>query len=165
MMDTIDRHFTSSPELTFIEPFPDRLMSLMQTKDRSRCRVIVDRVQNVDLSIFTSLNEGDMLFIDSSHISKVGSDVNYLIFKILPRLKSGVIIHFHDICYPFEYPREWIYDGIYWNEAYLLRAFLMNNNDYTILLFNNYMWQCHRDWLGTLMPSFTSGGSLYLQKR
>ena len=94
-------------------------------------------VQNVKLIEFEKLEPNDLLFIDSSHISKIGSDLNYLLFEVLPSLKPGVIIHFHDILYPFEYPYEWIEKGIYWNEAYLLKAFLMHNKNYEILLFND----------------------------
>ncbi len=86
------------------------------------------------LSVFQSLNSGDVLFVDSTHVTKLGSDVNRIFFEILPALASGVIVHFHDIFYPFEYPRAWVREGRGWNETYLLRAFLEYNEAYEVLL-------------------------------
>ena len=95
--------------LTFVEPFPEeRLDSLVLPTDNYV--IIKDIVQNISSDLFSGLQENDILFIDSSHISKTYSDVNYLIFNILPNLKKGVVIHFHDIFFPFEYPSEWIID-------------------------------------------------------
>ncbi len=70
------------------------------------------------------------MFIDSTHVSKVGSDVNHIFFRILPMLRSGVRVYFHDVFYPFEYPESWILEGKTWNEDYLLRAFLQFNSDF-----------------------------------
>jgi len=124
------------------------------------------RVQLVPPNFFLRLQHGDILFIDSSHVSKVGSDLNYLLFHILPILKSGVIIHFHDILYPFEYPKEWIYEGRFWNEAYLLKAFLMYNCDFEILLFNDYMVKEEKEFLRGIDDRLLSGGgSIWLRKK
>ena len=89
-----------------------------------RHRLVNVKLQDVDLKEFDKLKSGDVLFIDSTHVSKIGSDVNYLFFEILPRLHRGVYIHIHDIFYPFEYPKDWIDEGRAWNENYILRAFL-----------------------------------------
>lgn len=112
------------------------------------------------------MEEGDVLFIDSIHVSKVGSDVNYLFFEISPRLKKGVYIHLHDIFYPFEYPKEWIFSGKVWNELYLLRAFLQNNYNYKILFFQNIMEKRHKDKFMEKWPlnAPIHGGSIWLQK-
>ena len=77
------------------------------------------------------------MFVDSTHVSKTGSDVNYLFFEIIPRLNPGVIIHLHDIFYPFEYPHKWLKQGMVWNELFLLRSFLQYNDNYEILYFQN----------------------------
>ncbi|MBI5663537.1 MAG: hypothetical protein HZC49_00390 [Nitrospirae bacterium] len=101
---------------------------------------IIDKpVQEVDLSIFKELKANDILFIDSSHVIKIGSDLNAILFSILPVLESGVCIHFHDIRYPFQYPESLIMQGIYWNEAYLLRAFLQYNDSFKIIFWLNYL--------------------------
>jgi hypothetical protein len=165
MLDIYEHHLKYAPQITFIEPYSERLRSLLTPKDLRHSTLVEKMVQDVDKSIFKELHANDILFIDSSHVSKVGSDPNYLLFEVLPLLNKGVIIHFHDICYPFEYPKSWIYDGIYWNETYLLRAFLMNNRSYSILLFNHFLGEKHRAWLSVNMPLFLSGGSLWLQKQ
>lgn len=107
--------------------------------------MIQSRLQDLNDELFLSLSEGDILFIDSSHVSKINSDVNYSFFSILPKLKKGVMIHFHDIFYPFEYPKEWIYEGRAWNEVYVLRAFLQYNDTFRIRFFNIYFAKFHLD--------------------
>ena len=125
------------------------------------------------METFSSLGENDILFIDSSHVSKTHSDVNYLFFEILPRLRAGVYVHVHDVFYPFEYPREWVYQGRGWNEAYLTRAFLQYNSAFTIQLFNSFLERFHVALLEREMPLCTryveanmptSAQSLWLKK-
>lgn len=137
MLDTNELYLENYMKLTFIEPYPINLKKILKANDKIDLHET--KLQDINFKIFEQLEEGDILFIDSTHVSKVGSDVNYLLFEILPRLKKGVYIHFHDIFYPFEYPKEWIKDGIIWNELYLLRAFLQNNKNYSIEFFQNMM--------------------------
>ena len=120
MLDVNDLFFNKKIKLTFIEPNAERLFSLMSKEDKEKSTVIQNHVQSVDLACFQQLEAGDILFIDSSHVSKTGSDVNFILFEILPLLKSGVLVHFHDIFYPFEYPIEWVLGGRNWNEDYML---------------------------------------------
>jgi hypothetical protein len=153
-------------QVHFIEPYPDRLHSLLNEEDKSRYVLHQERAQNIPIHFFESLNSGDILFIDSSHIAKVGSDVNFIIFDILPILKPGVLIHVHDILYPFEYPKQWIEEGRFWNEAYLLKAFLMFNPQFQILLFNSYLAQCQKEFLTEIDPRLLAGGgSIWIQKK
>jgi hypothetical protein len=116
--------------------------------------------------VFEELQKGDMLFIDSTHVAKPGSDVNQIYFDILPRLKRGVIIHIHDVFYPFEYPKSWILETRAWNEDYIVRAFLYNNKDFRMLLFNHFLNLHHQPLLDQLLPltAKNSGGSLWLEK-
>jgi hypothetical protein len=119
----------------------------------------------VNLEIFKQLDRNDILFIDSTHVSKTGSDVNFILFEILPLLKSGVLIHFHDISYPFEYPKDWVFGGRNWNENYLLRAFLMYNNDFKIYLFTHFLHLYYREAFEEMPLSFKNiGGSLWIEK-
>jgi hypothetical protein len=106
--------------------------------ERERIALIRRPVQEVPIEAFGELERGDILLIDSTHVSKAGSDVNYLFLEVLPTLKSGVAVHVHDVWFPFEYPREWIERGIYWNEDYLLRAFLQFNSGFKVLFCNTY---------------------------
>ncbi len=165
MLDTKEI-FNLNTELTFIEPYPKLLYSLLNENDKKDCKVINSKVQNVPLEEFKLLEKNDILFIDSSHVSKTVSDVNFEIFNILPVLKSGVIIHIHDVFYPFEYPKEWILQGRNWNEDYLLRAFLMYNNDFEILFFSDYM-KLHFASIFENMPltKNDNGANLWLRKK
>lgn len=132
MLDTNERYLNGKTEFTFIEPYPADILKPV-VDDVDSLRLIPKKLQQVPLSEFELLESGDILYIDSTHVSKIGSDVNYNIFQILPSLKKGVFIHFHDILWPFEYPRVWIYEnGYHWSEAYLLRAFLQYNTAFKI---------------------------------
>ena len=165
MLDTNELFFDSEIELTFIEPYPDRLKSLI--KSTEQCEIISEKIQHVDLDIFNSLEAGDILFVDSTHVSKTGSDVNAIIFNILPILKRGVIIHFHDIFYPFEYPIDWVLkDQRNWNEAYILRAFLSFNNSFRIIYFNSFITSFNERWFDEHMPLCLKnpGGSIWIEK-
>src|SRR5690606_4967570 len=106
MLDCNDLEFSGKITFTFVEPFADRLKSLLREADQDH-RIHESRCQDVPLEVFSALQDGDILFIDSSHVSKVGSDVNDQLFRILPALAPGVFVHFHDIFWPFEYPPEW----------------------------------------------------------
>jgi hypothetical protein len=136
MLDTLERVSPGDFEITFIDPHPERLKYLVNVAADSRLRLIDRQVQDVSLDVFTSLRPGDLMFIDSSHVMKYRSDLQMLMFDVLPRLVAGVHVHFHDVFYPFEYPREWLERGWYWNECYLLRAFLSGNRQWRITLFN-----------------------------
>ncbi|GLC28490.1 class I SAM-dependent methyltransferase [Roseisolibacter agri] len=152
LLDTNNSHLDDSVACTFIEPYPELLYRLMQPEDRESARVITSNLQDVPIETFTALESGDVLFIDSSHVSKTDSDVNYAFFEILPRLAQGVHVHVHDVFYPFEYPKEWVYQGRAWNEAYLLRAFLQYNHTFEIMLWNSWVERQRRSWLEELMP-------------
>ena len=154
MLDTNETFLENSMHCTFIDPNPEhRLHSIMKAEDEKKHRFLNEKVQDINTDLFRELSDSDILFIDSTHVSKVGSDVNHLLFKIFPILQPGVIIHIHDIFYPFEYPREWIFKGkMFWNENYILRAFLMNNPGYKILLFNTYLQKQFKPWFESNMP-------------
>jgi len=163
MMDVNDLFFDNKLKITFIEPYPKRLYSLISEKDKANYQVIPEIVQNVDLEMFKKLEPNDILFIDSSHVVKAGSDVQHIFFKILPELKSGVYIHFHDIFYPHEYPKQWVFDvGRSWNENYFLTAFLMYNNQFKIVLLANYLWHHHKNYLKDIEAD--GGSSAWLKK-
>jgi predicted O-methyltransferase YrrM len=166
ILDTLERFLPQQTEVTFIEPYPDRLMSILKDHDKDKNRILNTRVQEVPVEILTSLGSGDLLFIDSSHVVKCGSDVSFLVFNILPRLSSGVFVHFHDVFYPFEYPPEWLTAGRYWNEDYFLRAFLAYNSEWSIYFFNTYIGFVFEEFIEANMPLCLKdpGGSLYIQR-
>jgi predicted O-methyltransferase YrrM len=166
MLDTNDLFFGGAIGITFIEPHPDVLMSVIRDSDRMSVRRIENRLQDVGLEEFQSLQENDILFVDSTHVSKIGSDVNRVFFDILPTLRRGVHIHFHDIFFPFEYPKTWIDEGRAWNEAYLLRVFLQHNDAFRIVLMNDFLSRFHEAFFRQEMPLClrNSGASIWLRR-
>lgn len=164
MLDTKDC-FNMETELVFIEPYPDRLYSLLKEQDHQHCQIHVNGVQQVQPELFKELERNDILFIDSSHVVKTGSDLHYLIFEVLPVLKPGVFIHFHDIFYPFEYPKKWVFQGRNWNENYFLRAFLMHNQAYKIRFFAHFMHLHYSDAFKNMPLCYKNGGgNFWLEK-
>lgn len=165
----------SSRTLTCVEPYPSPFLLKQQSKLNG---LIKKKIQDVDFEIFEKLKEGDVLFIDSSHCSRLGSDLNFLMFEVLPRLKRGVLIHFHDIFLPSEYPRAWLEDiGIMWNEQYMVLAMLMLNSSFEVLWSSSLAGSTKRQEIERLfegvLPAGTefinnlgpySGGSLWLRK-
>ncbi|GEM54861.1 hypothetical protein B0A58_04785 [Flavobacterium branchiophilum NBRC 15030 = ATCC 35035] len=165
MLDTNDLHFDGSLNITFIDPYADRLFSLMTAKDKQNIKVIEQDAQQIPLETFEVLEAGDILFIDSTHISKTGSDVNYILFEILPVLQKGVLIHFHDVFYPFEYPKKWVFDGFNWNEDYILKAFLMYNSEFEIKIFPDYLHKLHPNCFINMPLCYqNTGGNIWIQK-
>lgn len=165
LLDTNDLHFDGRIDLTFVEPYPDLLRSLLAEDDEAT--IVGERLQDVDLGLFEQLRAGDVLLIDSTHVGKIGSDVNRILFEILPALAPGVHVHVHDVMYPFEYPRVWIEEGRAWNEAYLLRAFLQYNSAFEIVLMNTYLQRFHREFVAATLPLClrNPGGSIWLRRR
>jgi predicted O-methyltransferase YrrM len=165
-LDTNDLFFDGDICCEFIEPYPDQLLLLISQEDRDRIRLHHKPLQDVSLDLFASLEPNDILFIDSTHVSRVGSDVNYIIHEILPALKPGVFVHFHDVFWPMEYPRAWVEEGRSWNEIYMLRAFLQFNPTYEIVLMNTFLETRDPAWFDKNMPLCMKnpGGSIWLRK-
>ncbi len=143
-------------DLTMIEPDPGRVLELI-TEPAS---LIASPVQDVDPAIFDG---ADLVAIDSSHVMRAGSDVQHLLFTILPRLPSGTHIHVHDIFHPFEYPASWLRSGTALNEAYAWRALLQDSSRLRIVLWNHLLMRADRSWFENNMPlclsaPFVTGG-------
>lgn len=130
--------------------------------------VVRKKVEEVELSFFSELRENDILFIDSSHIIRPQGDVLFEYLELLPSLNKGVIVHIHDIFSPKNYLRPWLVDEVrFWNEQYLLEAFLTHNNSWTILGALNYLHHNHHENLKSVSPYLTTErepGSFYIKK-
>jgi hypothetical protein len=165
ILDTVDR-LGHDVSVTFIEPYPAILKSRLRPGDLDRNRLVEQGLQKVPLSVFAELEAGDILFVDSSHVSKLASDLNYLMFEILPVLRPGVFVHIHDVIYPFEYPMLWYQQGRAWNEAYLLRAFLQFNESWRIELFSSFIIRRHMRWFEQHMPVTlrNTGGHVWISR-
>jgi hypothetical protein len=171
MLDARDTVLGGRPEMLFIEPHTERLESLLRPDDRRTVEIRREPVQRTPLSVFDRLESGDVLLIDSSHVSKMGSDVNFLFFEVIPRLRAGVFIHVHDVFWPFIYPRPWIEQGRHWNEAFLLRALLIGNKGLAIEFVTNYLMVKHADEVRARVPGadrglaeYDSGSSIWLRR-
>jgi hypothetical protein len=126
---------------TCVEPFPNDLVKRLIRENSKSCKLVQKKAEDLNPDFFLDLQENDLLFIDSSHVSKLNSDVNFLYLHVLPKLNRGVLIHIHDIYYPYEYPREHFYGRkkYFWNEQYLLSAFLTNNHNFEIIFPGYYI--------------------------
>lgn len=140
-------------ELTAIEPYPS---PVLKKGFPGLTRLVQKRIQDVPFSEFEKLGENDILFIDSSHVLKIGGDVQYEYLEILPRLRKGVLVHSHDIYLPSDYPREWVLKNhIFWTEQYLLQAFMAFNDSFEVVLAAGYVHKRHPEWLESAFSSYT----------
>jgi hypothetical protein len=138
--------------LTAIDPFPYELHAGGKVPGLSR--MIKSKVQDVDMKLFTSLVNGDMLFIDSSHVLKSGGDVQREYLEILPRLNPGVFVHIHDISLPRPYPSTYYEQQLYWNEQYLLQAFLAFNSQFEVIWPGSFMMLNYPEKVCAVFPEF-----------
>jgi hypothetical protein len=164
-----------SSALICIEPFPQDFLRKGFPMLKS---LIEKRVQELDLEFFAQLESGDILFIDSSHTVKIGGDVNYLFLEIIPRLKPGVIVHVHDIFFPFDYRRDWVTEQFrFWTEQYLLHAFLTFNSEFEVLMASRYLGDRHTQDVKAAFPNLENlradlpsavrwgGGSFWMRRK
>jgi hypothetical protein len=143
--------------ITCIEPYPyDKLSSIPGIE------LIVQPVQNVEVSAFEALRDGDVLFVDSSHVLRIDGDVPYLYLEVLPRLPAGVVIHIHDVPFPYNipYPPElWVFGRpwpMLWNEAMLVQAFLCGNRDFEIMMSTPLLRHFDEPFLEARIPFYES---------
>lgn len=164
MVDVNARFLGNSTEICSVEPYPRPF--LHDAQRRGAIKLVVNRVQEVDPAIFKALRHGDILFIDSSHVSKTGSDVNWLFLHVLPSLAPGVYVHIHDIFFPSDYPRDWVIaQNRCWNEQYLLQAFLAFNAKFRIVFGSAIAARHHGALLEALGQNCPMrGGSLWIRR-
>ncbi len=141
--------------LTAIEPYPHAFVRDAVEADE-HAEMIDEQVQGLPLQFFSSLEAGDILFIDSSHVLRIGSDVQYEFLEVLPRLQPGVLVHVHDIFLPGEYPRDWVFgaEHRFWNEQYLLHAYLIGNARTEVVWGSSWMHRRHPEALEKAIPSY-----------
>jgi hypothetical protein len=145
-----------------IEPYEQHWLEEIGVK------VIRKKVEDVGLDIFETLNENDILFIDSSHIIRAQGDVLFEYLELLPTLNKGVIVHIHDIFTPRDYLDEWFGEN-FWNEQYLLEAFLTNNKEFRIIGATNYLSHKYSELFSSKCPIYKvqngrEPGSFYMTR-
>ena len=161
MLDTNEHCFNNKIDIECIEPRPQRLKKLLKESDN--ILIHENDLQEMSLDFFSKLEKNDILFIDSSHIIKTGSDVSYELFEILPMLPKGVHIHFHDIFWPFEYPIEWVEKRPY-NEQYVLRALLTDSTAYKVTLFGHQLECLSKAGIIQNIDPIYGVGSMWIEK-
>ncbi len=164
--DVNRRWFAGGIHVTCIEPYP---RAFLRNRIDGISRLIEARVQDVPVAEFAALEAGDILFIDSSHVAKTGSDVNHLYFDVLPAINAGVRIHIHDIFLPHDYPQSWVIDdNRNWNEQYVVRALLMYSTAFRVEFGCAYAFHAFSDLVASALghPKGRSygGGSLWLTR-
>jgi Methyltransferase domain len=167
MLDTIDQMAGYKPSLAFVDPYPERLRSLLRLDDSGNATIYEQKIETLAIEFFQQLSANDILFIDSSHVGKVGSDVLYLLLDVVPNLRQGVLVHIHDILWPFEYPPNWFREGRAWNEAYLARALVAGSNILQICFWASFLETNEPERLRKNIEAYAghAGGSLWLVRK
>lgn len=138
-------------ELTSIEPHPAGFLR----NSPELTTLIQAPVQQVPLTVFRSLEDGDILFIDSTHVVSMDSDVVFECLRILPELAPGVLVHFHDIFTPLDYPKKFVMTNLcFWTEQYMLEAFLSFNDRFRVVWSASALQQSHADALRQAFPGW-----------
>lgn len=136
-----------SCEIISIEPFENKWLQKLPIT------TIRQKAEDVGRDIFSQLKKNDILFIDSSHVIRPQGDVLFEYLELLPILNPGVVVHIHDIFTPKDYPDDWLLKVcMFWNEQYLLEAFLTHNHEYEIIGALNYLYHHHREAFLQKMP-------------
>ena len=154
---------SGSTRYVCIDPWPREFIS----RGVPGIEFIRRKVEDVDLDVFLQLKQNDILFVDGSHVIRTAGDVGFIILEVLPRLAEGVIIHFHDIFLPFDYPKEWIVvQQRFWTEQYLLQAYLVENDHVEVLLASHFISKKYTQTVRQTFPNALSidGGSFWIRK-
>ena len=140
--------------LTSIDPFPP---TAIRAGVSGLTELAEKPAQEMPLEVFTQLQANDILFIDSSHVVRIGGDVVFELLQVVPRLQVGVLVHVHDIFLPAEYAREWVLNQKrFWTEQYLLQAFLAFNSEFEVVWGASYMHLNYPDKLAAAFSSYRS---------
>ena len=166
ILDTAEELGLDEFTLTCIEPYPQRLKGQLRESDYARVEILEEGVQTVAVDRFDQLEAGDICFIDSTHVLKTGSDVHQELFRIVPRLKPGVMLHFHDCRFPFEYSRKQVFDKNYsWNEVYAVRALLMHSSKFRIFFWGSLFEKSNPELVKETLPAYSlnPGSAIWIE--
>ncbi len=150
---------------------PHAFPALRLLSKNNPIEIVEKPAQEVALEEFTQLESGDFLFIDSSHVVKIGSETAYLYLEVLPRLKPGVIIHIHDISFPYPTPEpeKWIFrKHHFWNEAAIVQAMLCGSSLFEVFLCTSWLHhkcpKALKDTFQVYDPDTHSPASLWIRR-
>lgn len=165
----LNKNDSYEAKYTAIDPYPPHYIKDLNNLNN----LIVRPVEELELELFRELEANDILFIDSSHQVKIGNDVIFLYLEVLPILQPGVIVHIHDIGFPYEYPKAYFLNEnfrVSWNEQYLLQAFLIYNSKFEVLLGGASIMNKHKNHFNESFPLYNpsyhlnSSGSFWMQR-
>lgn len=165
LLDVRDHFLGGELEVTLIEPHPAYVRELLG-EDVASTRLLSQRLQ-------TSRSRSSSAWRPETSSSSTrrtwprpAATSTGCCSRSSRRLRQGVVVHVHDVFFPFEYPLSWLREGRAWNELYALRAFLTFNSDFEVLLFGDYAVERHRPWFARHMALCleTAGGSLWLRR-
>lgn len=160
--DVNTRFLWPAAHITCIDPYPPRFLTAAV---RGVARLVAQKVQDVPSAVFEELEANDVLFIDSSHVVKTGSDVTFLHLEVLPRLRNGVLIHVHDIFLPEDYPKEWVLgEQRSWSEQYLVRALLTHSRGFEVVFANRHASLRMASEVQATFGAVYSGSSLWIRR-
>ncbi len=161
--DVNERFLGSTVKITCIEPYPP---AFLRSGVRGIDAVREEKVQRLPIEFFETLGANDILFIDSSHVVKTGSDAVFLHLEVLPRLRSGVLVHIHDIFLPADYPSDWVLrEQRSWNEQYLVQALLTFSTAFEVVFGSNFAALRLSREIEDVFGGRYGGGSLWIRKR
>jgi predicted O-methyltransferase YrrM len=167
MLDTA-RERGLATRFTFIDPYSTNIAKVLAGNPQGAWKLVRTPVQDAGLELYRELEAGDILFIDTSHVVKIGSDLSFLFFHVLPSLRPGVLVHIHDIWHPWEYPEAMVREGRAYNEIYFVRAFLQFNRAFEVVYFSSFVEHRHRALIQARMPGYfnagSTGASLWLRR-
>jgi hypothetical protein len=158
-------------QYVIVDPYPG---NAIRNGTVARTQIVERRVEILDPEFFRSLGENDILFIDSGHCVRIGGDVNFLFLEVLPRLSPGVIVHIHDICLPYEYPKVYATSETFrqfWTEQYLLQSFLCGNREFEVLLAMHFLMTDHPEAFRQAFPNYDpaahpyTSGSFWIRRK
>jgi len=148
----------SPGKIIAIEPYPKPSFKELVNR-HDDVTLIQSKVEAAEPQLFEKMESGDILFIDSSHVVRIGNDVHYLYLSVLPKVPVGTIIHIHDIKFPYDYPKEWVLKNRrFWTEQYLLHMFLAFNDSFEILFAGNYMYDKYPELMVDSLVGLSPGG-------
>jgi len=140
------------PEIVCVDPFPTSY--LRRAAGEKKIQLLPQAAQEVDLNVFTSLNSGDLLFVDSTHAVRPGGEVNRIVLEVLPRLSAGVYAHFHDIAFPFDYQPGLMNSLFFPSESTLLQAYLAGNARCSVAVSLSMLHHARPQALQSLLPNY-----------
>jgi len=160
-------------EITVVDPFVSE-----GTRGLPGVEAVAREAQDLPADWYARLAAGDVLFIDSTHIVRVDGEVPYLVLEVLPAMSPGVLVHVHDVHFPFNVPCDpaaYVFDRrwpMLFTEAMLVQAYLCDNPRVEILMSTPLLRHHQEDVLRRLLPDYqpldpedfdTHHGSLWLR--